>query len=165
MSRALEDGHRVLDLPVNVVKAVDRLKQVEEEMTIDLGRVPLDREIAEELEITEEKLKELRIYGKSVVHLSQLVKDDTELGDLIADKYNLEESVMIDLMRDELAEAISTLNDTEQMIIRARFGFDGEVMTLTELAKVLKVSASTVRTYERNALEKLRTKFPSLAEY
>lgn len=166
MSRALENNHRVLHLSAKIVKAVERMNEVEEQLRIDLDRSPLDVEIAKELDITEAKLKELRIYGKSVAYLNQIIDQDTELGDFIAAQDDTEESAMRGLMREEVEAAIETLDEIEQIIIRGHFGLNGKkTMSHVELAKELNVSASTVRAYEGKAFAKLRRRFPSLAEY
>ena len=167
ISRAMADQSRTIRLPVHLVEQVNKLQRIRREKNQELGRDANDAELAHELDITEERVRELLDLSRDLVSLDQTVgaDDDASLGDFIADeKANAGESAVEDgLMRTQLYDVLGTLEAREAAVVRMRYGLDGgQPKTLDEIGRSFKLSRERIRQIERETMAKLR--HPSRAQ-
>jgi RNA polymerase sigma factor (sigma-70 family) len=168
ISRAMADQSRTIRLPVHLVEQVNKMQRVRREMNQTLGREASHAELAHELDITEERIRELIDLSRDLVSLDQAVgtDDDASLGDFIADKRTsseAEETVEADLMRRQLSQVLDTLESREAAVVRMRYGLDGvQPKTLDEIGRAFKLSRERIRQIERETMAKLR--HPSRAQ-
>ncbi|MGH8862259.1 MAG: sigma-70 family RNA polymerase sigma factor, partial [Jatrophihabitantaceae bacterium] len=168
ISRAMADQSRTIRLPVHLVEQVNKMQRVRREMNQTLGREATDAEIAHELDITEDRIRELIDLSRDLVSLDQAVgaDDDASLGDFIADKRSTseaEETVEAQLMRRQLSDVLDTLEQREAAVVRMRYGLDGvQPKTLDEIGRAFKLSRERIRQIERETMAKLR--HPSRAQ-
>jgi len=168
ISRAMADQSRTIRLPVHLVEQVNKMQRVRREMNQTLGREATHAEIGHELDLTEERIRELIDLSRDLVSLDQSVgaDDDASLGDFIADQRTsseAEDSVEAQLMRRQLSEVLDTLEDREAAVVRMRYGLDGaQPKTLDEIGRVFKLSRERIRQIERETMAKLR--HPSRAQ-
>jgi RNA polymerase sigma factor (sigma-70 family) len=168
ISRAMADQSRTIRLPVHLVEQVNKLQRVRRELTQGLGREVNHAELAHELDITEERVRELIDLSRDLVSLDQTVgtDDDASLGDFIADQRSsaeAETTVEAELMRRQLRDVLGTLEDREAAVVRMRYGLDGvQPKTLDEIGRVFKLSRERIRQIERETMAKLR--HPSRAQ-
>jgi len=167
ISRAMADQSRTIRLPVHLVEQVNKLQRIRREMNQGLGREASNAELAAELDITEERVRELLDLSRDLVSLDQTVgtDDDASLGDFIADEKATaaEDAVEAGLMRQQLHSVLGTLEDREAAVVRMRFGLDdGQPRTLDEIGRSFKLSRERIRQIERETMAKLR--HPSRAQ-
>jgi len=168
ISRAMADQSRTIRLPVHLVEQVNKMQRVRRELNQTLGREATHAEIGHELDLTEERIRELIDLSRDLVSLDQSVgaDDDASLGDFIADKRSsseAEDSVEAQLMRRQLSDVLDTLEDREAAVVRMRYGLDGgQPKTLDEIGRVFKLSRERIRQIERETMAKLR--HPSRAQ-
>ena len=167
ISRAMADQSRTIRLPVHLVEQVNKLQRIRREKSQELGREAHHAELAAELDITEERVRELLDLSRDLVSLDQTVgaDDDASLGDFIADeRANAGElSVEAGLMRVQLHEVLNTLEAREAAVVRMRYGLDGDQpKTLDEIGRSFKLSRERIRQIERETMAKLR--HPSRAQ-
>ena len=168
ISRAMADQSRTIRLPVHLVEQVNKMQRVRRELNQTLGREATHAEIGHELDITEERVRELIDLSRDLVSLDQAVgaDDDASLGDFIADKRSTseaEETVEADLMRRQLSDVLDTLEAREAAVVRMRYGLDGvQPKTLDEIGRAFKLSRERIRQIERETMAKLR--HPSRAQ-
>ena len=168
ISRAMADQSRTIRLPVHLVEQVNKMQRVRREMNQSLGREATHAELAADLDITEERIRELIDLSRDLVSLDQTVgsDDDASLGDFIADKRTsseAEETVEAQLMRRQLSEVLGTLEEREAAVVRMRYGLDGtQPRTLDEIGRAFKLSRERIRQIERETMAKLR--HPSRAQ-
>ena len=168
ISRAMADQSRTIRLPVHLVEQVNKMQRVRRELNQTLGREATHAELAHELDITEERIRELIDLSRDLVSLDQAVgtDDDASLGDFIADKRSsseAEETVEAELMRRQLSEVLDTLEAREAAVVRMRYGLDGvQPKTLDEIGRAFKLSRERIRQIERETMAKLR--HPSRAQ-
>jgi RNA polymerase sigma factor (sigma-70 family) len=168
ISRAMADQSRTIRLPVHLVEQVNKMQRVRREMNQTLGREATHAELGHELDVTEERIRELIDLSRDLVSLDQAVgaDDDASLGDFIADKRSsseAEETVEADLMRRQLSEVLDTLEAREAAVVRMRYGLDGvQPKTLDEIGRAFKLSRERIRQIERETMAKLR--HPSRAQ-
>jgi RNA polymerase sigma factor (sigma-70 family) len=168
ISRAMADQSRTIRLPVHLVEQVNKMQRVRREMNQTLGREASHAELAHELDLTEERIRELIDLSRDLVSLDQAVgaDDDASLGDFIADQRTsseAEETVEAQLMRRQLGEVLDTLEDREAAVVRMRYGLDGvQPKTLDEIGRAFKLSRERIRQIERETMAKLR--HPSRAQ-
>ncbi len=168
ISRAMADQSRTIRLPVHLVEQVNKLQRLRREMSQTLGREVSDAELAQELDITEERVRELIDLSRDLVSLDQTVgaDDDASLGDFIADERATSaaaDSVESRLMRTQLHDVLGTLEAREASVVRMRYGLDGgQPKTLDEIGREFKLSRERIRQIERETMAKLR--HPSRAQ-
>jgi len=167
ISRAMADQSRTIRLPVHLVEQVNKLQRIRREMNQALGREASHAELAQELDLTEERIVELIDLSRDLVSLDQSVgtEDDASLGDFIADEKSpdAEAAVEAGLMRDQLYSVLGTLDVREAAVVRMRYGLDdGQPHTLDEIGRSFKLSRERIRQIERETMAKLR--HPSRAQ-
>jgi len=167
ISRAMADQSRTIRLPVHLVEQVNKMQRIRRELNQGLGREATDAELGAELDITEERVRELLDLSRDLVSLDQTVgaDDDAALGDFIADEKATaaEEAVEAGLMRQQLHAVLGSLEDREAAVVRMRFGLDdGQPRTLDEIGRSFKLSRERIRQIERETMAKLR--HPSRAQ-
>jgi RNA polymerase nonessential primary-like sigma factor len=167
ISRAMADQSRTIRLPVHLVEQVNKMQRIRRELNQTLGRDATDAELGAELDITEERVRELLDLSRDLVSLDQTVgaDDDAALGDFIADEKATaaEEAVEAGLMRQQLHAVLGSLEDREAAVVRMRFGLDdGQPRTLDEIGRSFKLSRERIRQIERETMAKLR--HPSRAQ-
>jgi RNA polymerase sigma factor (sigma-70 family) len=162
ISRAMADQSRTIRLPVHLVEQVNKLQRIRRELNQQLGREANHAELAHELDITEERVRELIDLSRDLVSLDQTVgtDDDASLGDFIADErttFAAETVVEDDLMRAHLQTVLNTLDAREAAVVRMRYGLDGgQPKTLDEIGRIFKLSRERIRQIERETMAKLR---------
>jgi RNA polymerase primary sigma factor len=167
IQRGLADQSRTIRIPVHMVETMNRVTRVTRELTVSLGREPTPAEISEVLSvdpktaITPERVEEVRAYGRLPVSLETPVGDesDTELGQLIEDKdaVSPEAAVTDQMLREQVAKVLDSLEGREQRVIRLRFGLDdGRPRTLEEVGHEFGLTRERIRQIEAHALRKLR---------
>jgi RNA polymerase nonessential primary-like sigma factor len=167
ISRAMADQSRTIRLPVHLVEQVNKLQRLRREMNQSLGREATDAELAGELDVSEERIRELIDLSRDLVSLDQTVgtDDDAALGDFIADDTApaAEAAVEAGLMRTQLRSVLGTLEAREAAVVRMRYGLDdGQPRTLDEIGRAFKLSRERIRQIERETMAKLR--HPSRAQ-
>jgi len=167
ISRAMADQSRTIRLPVHLVEQVNKMQRIRRELNQGLGREATDAELGAELDITEERVRELLDLSRDLVSLDQTVgaDDDASLGDFIADEKATaaEDAVEAGLMRQQLHAVLGTLEEREAAVVRMRFGLDdGQPRTLDEIGRSFKLSRERIRQIERETMAKLR--HPSRAQ-
>jgi RNA polymerase sigma factor (sigma-70 family) len=168
ISRAMADQSRTIRLPVHLVEQVNKLQRVRRETSQALGREANHSELARELDITEERVRELIDLSRDLVSLDQTVgsDDDASLGDFIADERAspaAETTVEAAMMRAQLQGVLDSLEAREAAVVRMRYGLDGgQPKTLDEIGRAFKLSRERIRQIERETMAKLR--HPSRAQ-
>jgi RNA polymerase sigma factor (sigma-70 family) len=168
ISRAMADQSRTIRLPVHLVEQVNKLQRVRREMGQELGREVSHAEIAEQLDLTEDRVRELMDLSRDLVSLDQTVgtDEDASLGDFIADEQTTaaaEASLEEQFMRGQLRAVLDTLDAREAAVVRMRYGLDGrQPRTLDEIGHEFKLSRERIRQIERETMAKLR--HPSRAQ-
>jgi RNA polymerase primary sigma factor len=167
IQRGLADQSRTIRIPVHMVETMNRVTRVSRELTVTLGREPTVAEISEVLSadpktaISPERVEEVRAYGRLPVSLETPVGDesDTELGSLIEDKDAISplDAVTDQMLREQVAKVLDSLDGREQRVIRLRFGLDdGRPRTLEEVGHEFGLTRERIRQIESHALRKLR---------
>ena len=161
ISRAMADQSRTIRLPVHLVEQVNKLQRLRREKSQEFGREANHAELASELDITEERVRELLDLSRDLVSLDQTVgaDDDVSLGDFIADERatKAETTVEAGLMRAQLYDVLGTLEAREAAVVRMRYGLDGgQPKTLDEIGRSFKLSRERIRQIERETMAKLR---------
>jgi len=168
ITRAMADQARTIRIPAHTLDKVNQMARVRRELTMRIGREPSYFEIAAELEVEPFRVLELMSYDRDPLSLDQTVGDDsdTPLSDLLdcSDRARpVSDNVSYALLRNEIAEVLTTLTEREQAVIKLRFGIDdGRQRTLEEVGRDFGLSRERVRQIEKTTLLKLR--HPSRAE-
>ncbi|MGH3384254.1 MAG: sigma-70 family RNA polymerase sigma factor [Nocardioidaceae bacterium] len=172
ISRAIADQGRTIRIPVHVVEEVQRAVRLERALFQQLGRAPDIGELADALRVTESRARELLTWSIEPVSLDSAVGDssDAVLGDVVSDDDELSilDRVSAQLVRADVAVALSALTERERAVLTMRFGLtDGRARTLEQLGSVFGVTRERVRQIEVKALEKLRRdpRSATLVEY
>ncbi|MBO9541743.1 RNA polymerase sigma factor RpoD [bacterium] len=161
ITRAIADQARTIRIPVHMVETINRLKKVSRKLAQDLGRKPSEEEIAKEMEVTVEKLREIIKVAQEPVSLETPIgkEEDSRLGDFIEDKETEApvNAVTHELLREDINDVLSTLSSRERDVLRLRFGLDdGRSRTLEEVGQQFGVTRERIRQIEAKALRKLR---------
>jgi RNA polymerase primary sigma factor len=161
ISRALAESARTIRLPVHVVEIANRIVRVQRELLRSLSREPSLEEVARELDLTPERVTEIRRHARDPVSLDQTLSEEgtTNLGDLIEDSQAVvaHEAVAFSLLQSQLRSVLATLTERESGIIRLRFGLtDGRPRTLEEISTVYGVTRERIRQIESTTMSKLR---------
>ena len=161
ITRAIADQARTIRIPVHMVETINKLIRIQRQLLQDLGREPTPEEIAKEMGITPERVREIQNMSQEPVSINTPIgeEEDSRLGDFIPDE---NAPVPVDaaaftLLKEQLLEVLETLTDREQQVLRLRFGLDdGRARTLEEVGKVFNVTRERIRPIEAKALRKLR---------
>ncbi|WP_392507805.1 RNA polymerase sigma factor [Naumannella halotolerans] len=161
ITRAMADQARTIRIPVHMVEVINKLARVQRQMLQDLGREPTPEELAEQLDMTAEKVVEVQKYGREPISLhTPLGEDgDSEFGDLIEDSEAVvpAEAVSFTLLQEQLHDVLDTLSEREAGVVSMRFGLtDGQPKTLDEIGKVYGVTRERIRQIESKTMSKLR---------
>lgn len=161
ITRAIADQARTIRIPVHMVETINKLIRVSRQLLQDLGREPSAEEIAEEMDLTPEKVREIQKIAQEPVSLETPIgeEDDSHLGDFIEDQDALapSDAAAYELLKEQLEDVLDTLTDREENVLRLRFGLDdGRTRTLEEVGKVFGVTRERIRQIEAKALRKLR---------
>jgi RNA polymerase primary sigma factor len=172
ITRAIADQARTIRIPVHMVETINKLIRVQRQLLQELGREPTPEEIAEQMELTPEKVREIIKVSQEPVSLETPIgeEEDSHLGDFIEDS---DAVVPIDaasfiLLQEQLEDVLNSLNEREKEVIRLRFGLtDGHPRTLEEVGREFGVTRERIRQIESKTLAKLRhpTRSAKLRDY
>ena len=161
ITRAIADQARTIRIPVHMVETINKLIRVSRQLLQELGREPLPEEIAAEMDIPVERVREILKISQEPVSLETPIgeEEDSHLGDFIQDE-NVPvpaDAAAFTLLKEQLVEVLGTLTEREQKVLRLRFGLDdGRARTLEEVGKEFQVTRERIRQIEAKALRKLR---------
>lgn len=161
ITRAIADQARTIRVPVHMVETINKLARVQRQLTQEFNREPTDKEIAEKLGMTEEKVREVLKISQEPVSLETPIgeEDDSHLGDFVPDERMMspEEYTTAELLKEELCEVLDTLTEREERVLKLRFGLeDGQCRTLEEVGQIFGVTRERIRQIESKALRKMR---------
>ena len=162
VTRAIADKARTIRIPVHMVEKLNKVVHIERQLVQRLGREPRPEEIAEELEMTTEEVREILRMAQHPVSLEKPIgeEEDSELGDFVEDE-NTEtpdEAASLTLRRSDIETALASLPERERQVIELRFGLTGgQPCTLEEVGKAFGVTRERIRQIENNTLKKLES--------
>ena len=161
ITRAIADQARTIRIPVHMVETINKLIRVSRQLLQELGRDPKPEEIAKEMDMSEEKVREIMKIAQDPVSLETPIgeEEDSHLGAFIPDEDALApaEAAAYSLLKDQIEEVLGSLNEREQKVLKLRFGLeDGRARTLEEVGKEFDVTRERIRQIEAKALRKLR---------
>jgi RNA polymerase primary sigma factor len=161
ITRAIADQARTIRIPVHMVETINKLIRIQRHLIQELGRDPSPEEIAKEMEIPVEKVRDILKISQEPVSLETPIgeEEDSHLGDFIEDEEALApaEAASFFLLREQLEDVLSTLTPREKKVLQLRFGLDdGRSRTLEEVGQVFGVTRERIRQIEAKALRKLR---------
>ncbi|MCC8150574.1 MAG: RNA polymerase sigma factor RpoD [Lachnospiraceae bacterium] len=161
ITRAIADQARTIRIPVHMVETINKLIRVSRQLLQELGREPTPEEIAEEMNMPPERVREILKISQEPVSLETPIgeEEDSHLGDFLPDD-NVPvpaDAAAFTLLKEQLVEVLGTLTEREQKVLRLRFGLDdGRARTLEEVGKEFNVTRERIRQIEAKALRKLR---------
>lgn len=161
ITRAIADQARTIRIPVHMVETINKLIRVSRQLLQELGREPQPEEIAEEMDLPVERVREIMKIAQEPVSLETPIgeEEDSHLGDFIEDQDALApaDAASFTMLREQLGDVLESLTPREQKVLRLRFGLDdGRTRTLEEVGKVFGVTRERIRQIEAKALRKLR---------
>ena len=161
ITRAIADQARTIRIPVHMVETINKVKKVSSQLLHEQGKEPTAEEIAERLEMSVDKVREIMRVAQEPVSLETPIgeEEDSHLGDFIPDAEAPvpAEVASHTLLREQLSEVLDTLTEREEKVLRLRFGLvDGRPRTLEEVGKEFNVTRERIRQIEAKALRKLR---------
>ena len=161
ITRAIADQARTIRIPVHMVETINKLIRVSRQLLQELGREPTPEEIAKEMNMPVDRVREILKISQEPVSLETPIgeEEDSHLGDFIQDD-NVPvpaDAAAFTLLREQLGEVLDTLTEREQKVLKLRFGLeDGRARTLEEVGKEFNVTRERIRQIEAKALRKLR---------
>ena len=161
ITRAIADQARTIRIPVHMVETINKLIRVQRQLLQELGREPYPEEIAMEMNLPVDRVREIQKISQEPVSLETPIgeEEDSHLGDFIQDD-NVPvpaEAAAFTLLKEQLSEVLGTLTDRERKVLELRFGLDdGRARTLEEVGKEFNVTRERIRQIEAKALRKLR---------
>lgn len=161
ITRAIADQARTIRIPVHMVETINKLIRVSRQLLQELGREPTPEEIAAEMNMPVDRVREILKISQEPVSLETPIgeEEDSHLGDFIQDD-NVpvpSDAAAFTLLKEQLVEVLGTLTEREQKVLRLRFGLDdGRARTLEEVGKEFNVTRERIRQIEAKALRKLR---------
>ncbi len=161
ITRAIADQARTIRIPVHMVETINKLIRVSRQLLQELGREPTPEEIAAQMKMPEERVREILKISQEPVSLETPIgeEEDSHLGDFIQDD-NVPvpaDAAAFSLLKEQLTEVLGTLTEREQKVLKLRFGLeDGRARTLEEVGKEFNVTRERIRQIEAKALRKLR---------
>jgi RNA polymerase primary sigma factor len=161
ITRAIADQARTIRIPVHMVETINKLVRVSRQLLQEFGREPTPEEIAKEMDLSIEKVREIMKTAQEPVSLETPIgeEDDSHLGDFIEDSEAQApaDAAAYELLKEQLEGVLDTLTEREENVLRLRFGLDdGRTRTLEEVGKVFGVTRERIRQIEAKALRKLR---------
>lgn len=161
ITRAIADQARTIRIPVHMVETINKLIRVSRQLLQQYGRDPLPEEVAREMDISEDKVREIIKIAQEPVSLETPIgeEEDSHLGDFIPDDDAPApaEAAAFTLLKEQLMDVLDTLTPREEKVLRLRFGLDdGRARTLEEVGKEFMVTRERIRQIEAKALRKLR---------
>lgn len=161
ITRSIADQARTIRIPVHMVETINKLIRISRQLLQEYGREPTSEEIAKEMGITVEKVREIKKISQDPVSLETPIgeEEDSHLGDFIPDDDVPApvDAVAYSMLKEQLMEVLDTLSDREKKVLMLRFGLeDGRPRTLEEVGKEFNVTRERIRQIEAKALRKLR---------
>ena len=161
ITRAIADQARTIRIPVHMVETINKVIRVSRQLLQELGHDPTPEEIAEEMSMPVDKVREILKIAQEPVSLETPIgeEEDSHLGDFIPDEDASEpsEAASFTLLKEQLVDVLSTLTPREEKVLKLRFGIeDGRTRTLEEVGKEFNVTRERIRQIEAKALRKLR---------
>ncbi len=161
ITRAIADQARTIRIPVHMVETINKLIRVSRQLLQELGREPKPEEIAKEMDMTVEKVREILKIAQEPVSLETPIgeEEDSHLGDFIPDNDAPApaDAAAFSMLKEQLIEVLDTLTPREQKVLKLRFGLeDGRARTLEEVGKRFEVTRERIRQIEAKALRKLK---------
>lgn len=161
ITRAIADQARTIRIPVHMVETINKLIRISRQLVQELGREPLPEEIAQEMNISEDRVREILKIAQEPVSLETPIgeEDDSHLGDFIEDHEAQApaDAAAFELLKEQLEDVLDTLSAREEKVLRLRFGLDdGRSRTLEEVGQYFGVTRERIRQIEAKALRKLR---------
>ena len=161
ITRAIADQARTIRIPVHMVETINKLIRVERQLLQQYGRAPTADELAKEMQMPVEKVREITKIAQEPVSLETPIgeEEDSHLGDFIPDDDipAPADAAAFTLLKEQLIDVLDTLTDREEKVLRLRFGLDdGRARTLEEVGKEVSVTRERIRQIEAKALRKLR---------
>ena len=161
ITRAIADQARTIRIPVHMVETINKVMRISRQLLQELGHDPTPEEIAEDMGLPVEKVREILKIAQEPVSLETPIgeEEDSHLGDFIPDEDASEpsEAASFTLLKEQLSEVLNTLTPREEKVLRLRFGIeDGRTRTLEEVGKEFNVTRERIRQIEAKALRKLR---------
>ncbi len=161
ITRAIADQARTIRIPVHMVETINKLIRISRQLLQELGREPTPEEIAKEMNMPVDRVREILKISQEPVSLETPIgeEEDSHLGDFIQDDQVPvpADAAAFTLLKEQLGEVLETLTDREQKVLRLRFGLnDGRARTLEEVGKEFNVTRERIRQIEAKALRKLR---------
>ncbi|MEL4105878.1 RNA polymerase sigma factor RpoD [Oscillospiraceae bacterium WX1] len=161
ITRAIADQARTIRIPVHMVETINKVMRISRQLLQELGHDPSPEEIAEDMGLPVEKVREILKIAQEPVSLETPIgeEEDSHLGDFIPDEDASEpaEAASFTLLKEQLSDVLGTLTPREEKVLRLRFGIeDGRTRTLEEVGKEFNVTRERIRQIEAKALRKLR---------
>ena len=161
ITRAIADQARTIRIPVHMVETINKLIRIQRQLIQELGRDPAPEEIAKEMDVPVERVRDILKISQEPVSLETPIgeEEDSHLGDFIEDEDALApaEAASFFLLREQLDDVLGTLTTREKRVLQLRFGLeDGRSRTLEEVGQVFGVTRERIRQIEAKALRKLR---------
>ncbi|MED4600527.1 RNA polymerase sigma factor RpoD [Paenibacillus validus] len=161
ITRAIADQARTIRIPVHMVETINKFIRISRQLLQDLGREPSPEEVAKEMDLTTEKVREIIKIAQEPVSLETPIgeENDSSLSDFIEDQEALlpADAAAYELLKEQLSDVLDTLTEREENVLRLRFGLaDGRTRTLEEVGQVFGVTRERIRQIEAKALRKLR---------
>jgi RNA polymerase primary sigma factor len=161
ITRSIADQARTIRIPVHMVETINKLIRISRQLLQEFGREPTPAEIAKEMEITEEKVREILKIAQEPVSLETPIgeEEDSHLGDFIPDEDvpAPSDAAAFSMLKEQLIDVLDTLTDRERKVLILRFGLDdGRARTLEEVGRKFDVTRERIRQIEAKALRKLR---------
>ena len=161
VTRALADQARTIRVPVHMVETINKMSKMQRKLTLELGYEPSIAELAEHLDMSQERVMEIMQIAREPASLETPIgeEDDSNLGDFVADNNAVtpESNIESVMLREQIDELLNDLKDREKQVIIRRFGLeDGHPRTLEEVGREFDVTRERIRQIEAKALRKLR---------
>ena len=161
ITRAIADQARTIRVPVHMVETINKLSRFQRQLTLELNREPTDEELAEKMNMSPEKIREVIKIAQDPVSLETPIgeEEDSHLGDFVPDESNMspEDFTVHEMLKEEISDVLLTLTEREEQVLRLRFGLDdGSSKTLEEVGQMFGGTRERLRQIEAKALRKLR---------
>ena len=161
ITRAIADQARTIRVPVHMVETINKLSRFQRQLTLELNREPTDEELAEKMNMSPEKIREVIKIAQDPVSLETPIgeEEDSHLGYFVPDESNMspEDFTVHEMLKEEISDVLLTLTEREEQVLRLRFGLDdGSSKTLEEVGQMFGVTRERIRQIEAKALRKLR---------
>ena len=161
ITRAIADQAKTIRIPVHMVETINKLKRFQRQLTLELNRDPTIEELAEKIELTPDKVREIIKIDVDPISLEKPTREDEDstVADFIKDESTLspEDYAINEVLKDIIKDALDTLTDREKQVLKLRFGLeDGTSRTLEEVGNIFGVTRERIRQIEAKALRKLK---------